>query len=255
MAEPEFTTEELQNEEWRVIEDFPDYEVSSIGRVRRATDGIHTFKGRILGRRLKKGYWTVCLSKPDPIQRKQFTRNIHRLLAIAFLGKPPLLDSQVNHKNGIKMDNRLGNLEWCTPLENNIHAAEVLQVNCGEKAPNAKLSADNVLTIYAELLNGTSPRILAKQYNIPTGHVYQIKRKRTWRHLLKDLPTNFQPVQWERTLKLGEDNPVSKLTTEQATEIKKLALAGVNYGIIARQFNISRAAICLIKQGRTWKHI
>jgi len=63
------------------------------------------------------GYKQVVLTKPD---KSRHSLSVHRLVASTFLGEGTGL--QVNHKNGIKTDNNVSNLEWCTQTENTQHA-------------------------------------------------------------------------------------------------------------------------------------
>lgn len=65
----------------------------------------------------RDGYLVVRLTKNG----KSFCTGIHRLLALYFIGDPPAPHYVVNHKNGIKTDNRLQNLEWCTNQQNIAH--------------------------------------------------------------------------------------------------------------------------------------
>lgn len=73
---------------------------------------------KILGTKTNKfGYKEVALSKDG----KTKTVLLHRLIAMHFVDNPDNLPC-VNHKNGIKVDNRIENLEWCTRSQNTKHA-------------------------------------------------------------------------------------------------------------------------------------
>ena len=63
------------------------------------------------------GYYVISI-KSTPVL-------VHRLIAITFIPNPLHLPC-INHKNGIRTDNRIENLEWCTHRENNLHAYKEL---------------------------------------------------------------------------------------------------------------------------------
>lgn len=110
-------------EQWKEIEGFEDYLVSSLGRVRTKKWRQPTPLIRVRLRRAHN-YLTVVLRRGG----KAFDKDVHRLVAMAFC---PRLEGKavVNHKNGAKLDNRAENLEWVTHKENLAHSVVVLNVD------------------------------------------------------------------------------------------------------------------------------
>ena len=101
-------------ENWRFIEENPDYMISDHGRVL-------SFKGRskliLCAKIMGTGYETVILpNKGVCIEYK-----IHRLVAKAFIPNPEQLP-QINHLDGNTMNNHVSNLEWCDAYTNMMHA-------------------------------------------------------------------------------------------------------------------------------------
>jgi chromosome condensin MukBEF ATPase and DNA-binding subunit MukB len=100
-------------EEWKEIQEFPNYEVSSLGRV-ASKNYMRTQERLLLQPYLaKRGYYVVSLHK----DKKQYNKTIHRLLALAFLPNPENLPC-IDHINRVRTDNRLENLRWTTDKQN-----------------------------------------------------------------------------------------------------------------------------------------
>lgn len=69
---------------------------------------------------------------------------VHRIIAEAFIPNPEN-KSQINHKNWVRDDNRIENLEWCTNSENTLHAFRVLGRINAQRKPIAQYSLSGEL--------------------------------------------------------------------------------------------------------------
>ena len=134
-----------KNEEWRVIDDFPHYAVSNLGRVKRIVKTRSSTLGKVLKPiRHNSGYRTVALCDGLGQTKKVL---IHKLVVNAFIGKPKN-GLQVNHIDGDKTNNSSTNLEIVTVSENNSHAYRI-----GLRKPNKKGNGYGG-PINAKLMNG-----------------------------------------------------------------------------------------------------
>ena len=106
-------------EEWRVVKDYPNYEVSNMGRVRSK----HLNRTKICnGWKNREGYKEIKLTKiNNEVKIKKHFR-IHQLVALAFIPNPNN-KPEVNHL-GDKTDNRVCMLEWATATENCQHSVK-----------------------------------------------------------------------------------------------------------------------------------
>lgn len=172
---------------WKPVKGYEDkYLISSIGIVKsleRKVDGKVKGYSRINNARYLKpafdgyGYLFVVLSD----EGKHKVRKIHQLVSQSFIGDCPM-GFQINHKNGIKIDNRPENLEYVTPKENTSHSINKLKhYRHGKYHWNAKLTTEKVTEIRTLYKTGKYTQIqLAKIYSIHRGQLSKICSYKSW---------------------------------------------------------------------------
>ena len=109
-------------EQWRKVIGYEDlYKVSNLGNIQRIGSVIGVNKKYLNGYNLKpldngKGYLRIKLTENNKSKRIM----LHRLIAEAFIDNPEKYNV-VNHIDGNKYNNDIGNLEWCTQSQNCLH--------------------------------------------------------------------------------------------------------------------------------------
>lgn len=106
---------------------------------------------------------------------------LHRLIATFYIPNPENKEF-VNHKNGIKSDNRVENLEWVTRSENEKHAHLTgLKNNKGESHPSNKLTLDQVYEIRSLYLSKKfKQKELAVKFNVCFQTISLIILNKRW---------------------------------------------------------------------------
>jgi hypothetical protein len=153
--------------EWRVVPEWPAYEVSENGDLRMVKNG--KIKAKIY---VPSGYVKYRVSKTRRY------RLAHRLVASAFIPNPEN-KPQINHIDGDKRNNCVSNLEWCTGEENWAHA---LATGLWNKASQFKLSESDAREIKA-LRGKETQTALAKRFGVSTSTVRSVRIGTSWKHL------------------------------------------------------------------------
>jgi len=166
----------LDLEAWRPVPGWSEYEVSDVGRVRRIAGGKGAKKGRVLRPWVSVGYHYVGLWRSN----KQKRVGVHVLVARAFLPPPIPGQTQVSHRDGVRLNNTPLNLRWATPIQNAAdrwrHGTDAV----GESNPMAKLTLEDVAAIKAMRARGFSQTAVAADFGVVRQTVSDIERGRRW---------------------------------------------------------------------------
>lgn len=181
-------------EDWRTVPGFDDYEVSSLGMVRRVSPDLRNHK--VTGECLKwfvspSGYASVSLCRDS----SKHGRRINRLVCEAFKGPPPSKKHHAAHGDGDRLNNAAENLRWATPVQNEkdkrAHGTAAIgdrhwSVLYPEKRAKgddhglAKLTAEAIPYIRAD---PRAAHVIAKQYGVHKDTINNVRSGRTWRHV------------------------------------------------------------------------
>lgn len=170
---------------WEKLKNYEDsHQVSNLGKVRtvertvKGLNGLRKYKSKLLTIfiRKKDSYCRICLCKNGE-ERIEY---LHRIVAETFIENPEN-KPQVNHKNGIKSDNRVENLEWCTPKENTHHGflTGLTTRYGGENSTNWYIPKEIVKELYKLAhYSGRTLSSISEEYGTPISTISDIKHKR-----------------------------------------------------------------------------
>lgn len=167
-------------EEWRGVVGYEGlYSVSSLGNI-KSFIGHHGVPVRGMStRRLLKGYPGIKLCKVGAAK----TATVHSIVAAAFIGPRPT-GMEINHKNGVKTDNRVVNLEYMTRGENSQHAARMGLAYVGILNAAAKLAESDVRRIRSEYKPWVvSANTLARRFGVTKRSILNVVHRKTWSHI------------------------------------------------------------------------
>jgi hypothetical protein len=168
----------MDTENWKQLPGFEAYEVSDQGSVRRISPSKGTRSMRQLKPCIDRGGRMVFNARKNG-KAKQW--KVHRAVMQAFCGDCPE-GMEVAHLDGDQTNNRLSNLAYVTPTENNSHKVGHGTQPKGRKIWCSKLTEKEVLEIRSK-----SPQIsyakLASEYGVSLTAISQVITRKSWKHI------------------------------------------------------------------------
>lgn len=173
------------DEEWRDAVGYEGvYRVSAIGDVMslRQSKSPHYISRRksplLTAHFTHEGYLHVVLR----INGKNYTHLVHHLVAYAFIGERPN-GMVINHRDGDKLNNYVGNLEYVTQKANMEHARDKGLVPSGEQCPTSKLTHIDVQKIRELYAVGSHTQVaLSRMFGVKQTAIHNVVTLKTWKH-------------------------------------------------------------------------
>ena len=169
----------MENEIWKENTDYNyTFLVSNLGNVKILENGIYE---DVKERKDNSGYRVLGFMIKK--NKKLITESFHRLVAETFITNPENKKC-VNHKNGIKNDNRVENLEWCTYKENSQHARKtgLLKQYC--KLNEKQVRVIKHLGSIKSKMNQGEIEEIAKIFKVNTATIKAIIQNKIWKHII-----------------------------------------------------------------------
>ena len=172
---------------WRKIPGLPEhYEASPLGQIRRlpyvytGTTKAQTKCARLLPQKIYR-FKSLSTKGYQRVNLEGRVWAVHRLIALVFVPNPDGLP-QINHKNGVKTDNRAKNLEWVSNQQNRDHAVATGLHPIGSEI-SKRLKESDIPVIRALAAQHVPQHEIAARFNVCQQTISHIVRRSTWQHV------------------------------------------------------------------------
>lgn len=192
----------MQEEIWKDIQGYEGiYQVSNLGRVKSlprenryynpwaGKECVRNYKERIMKLKKNRGGYHVAHLR-DEENNKEGWPTVHRLVATAFIENREQKPT-INHKDGVKTNNFVENLEWATCSENTQHAYDMglaksvvaQYAKKGSEHPHSKLKESDILEIRQKRKEGMTLVAIAAEYGVYFSSIHKICKGESWTHI------------------------------------------------------------------------
>jgi hypothetical protein len=201
----------------------------------------------IIGSEHHTGYKVFTITDIDG---NRFTYRLHRFILESYLGRPLKQGYVVNHKDGIKGNNKIDNLEEVTPSENTKHAfaMSLCTPQKGEDNAMSILKECEVKCMIRDVIDGYDNDALANKYGVHSRYVSLIRHKKRWKHIFElDEFIDYTPIKSNKETSISHQVKYSILSDLYYTKL--------TFAEIGKKYKVDPSMICRAYYGKVWKEL